>query len=79
MIPTTREAAINALIDDDVRRWGEEERAAATRAHAKRSFGRALNELANRAELAGEPSEQLRSVAKRELTSDDRFDLRQGG
>lgn len=79
MIPATRKEAIEALVEQDVERWGEDERAAARRQHAHRSYGRALNELANRAELAGAPDPELRRAAERALTSDDWRDLRDGG
>lgn len=79
-IPATRDDAIAALIESDVLRWGEAERAASARAHGNRSYGRALNELANRAELAGaDDAAELRAAAQRALTSADRDDLYQGG
>lgn len=79
MIPLTREAAIALLVEQDVARWGEGERAAAERAHGWRSYGRALNELANRAELTGTPDAELRAAAGRALTAADRADLQRGG
>lgn len=78
-IPTTKEAAINALIEQDVAKWGESERAASMRQHAGRSYGRALNELANRAELADAPNPAMRRAAKLALTSGEKADLRNGG
>jgi hypothetical protein len=78
-IPTTRESAIAALVDDDVARWGEAERGASAKIHAFRSYGLALNELANRAELAGTPDPALRKAARAALTEDDRDWLRNGG
>lgn len=78
-IPSTREEAITLLVAQDVARWGESERAAAERMHAGRSYGRALNELANRAELDGEPCEALRTAARAALTARDEHDLAQGG
>lgn len=78
-IPSTREEAINALVESDVAKWGESEREASTRAHANRSYGLALNELANRAELSDTPDPALRAAARKALTSDDRSALRSGG
>lgn len=78
-IPRTQEEAINALVESDVAKWGESERDASRRMHAKRTYGLALNELANRAELAGAPDAELRKAAKAALTSDDRAELRKGG
>ena len=78
-IPATREEAIAALVEQDVARWGESEREASRRMHASRSYGLALNALANRAELAGEPDPELRRAAKAALTSADRDILRRGG
>ena len=79
MIPTTREEAIAQLVEQDVARWGEAERAASQRAHLSRSYGRALNELANRAELADAPDPALRAAARAAMTSADRDGLYQGG
>lgn len=78
-IPSTREEAIAALVESDVAKWGEGEREASKRQHADRSYGRALNELANRAELADAPNRELRAAAKKALTEGDKHDLRQGG
>lgn len=78
-IPATREEAIARLVEQDVARWGERERGAAQRIHGQRTYGLALNALANRAELAGEPDLELRRAAKAALTSADWEILRQGG
>lgn len=78
-IPATREEAIALLVEQDVLRWGEGEREASKEHHASRSYGRALNELANRAELAGLPQPDLRRAAYAELSSSDWLDLEQGG
>lgn len=75
----TRDEAIQALVEGDVARWGEAERAAATRMHEKRTLGLALNELANRAELADAPDTALRTEAEAALTTADWAILRQGG
>lgn len=76
IIPLTRDEAIQALIDCDVARWGEREREASARAHAHRSYGLALNELANRAELADAPDTALRAAAVAALTDADQCWLR---
>lgn len=78
-IPQTREEAIAALIEHDVQRWGESEREASTRLHGRRSLGLALNELANRALLAGDDDHELRAAAKRQMTDADRAHLKTGG
>jgi len=75
----TRLEAQCMLVDQDVARWGGSEREASAQAHASKSLGRALNELANRADLAGEPDPELRKAAKAALTASDKADLRQGG
>lgn len=75
----TREQAIELLVEQDVTKWGESEREASKRAHQGRTLGRALNTLANRAELSGNPDPVLRAAAKRALTADDRDELRKGG
>lgn len=79
-IPATREEAIEALVESDVSKWGEAERAASKRLHSGRTYGLALNELANRAELSGSgPAKELRAAAKKALTSADKAQLRKGG
>jgi len=78
-MPMTREQAINALVNQDVAKWGEGERAASERLHGKRTLGLALNELANRAELADEDASELRAEARKALTDADWKWLRSGG
>lgn len=75
----TRQEAIDQLIEQDVQRWGEGEREASRRRHSSRSLGRALSELANRAELAGNPGSSLRAQANAALTDADWADLAEGG
>jgi hypothetical protein len=84
MIPETRQQAIAMLVEHDVARWGEGEREASQRLHAFRSYGLAINEMANRAKLNGPPAgwpttAELRSAAKTALTPEDRDWLRKGG
>jgi len=78
-VPVTLVDAIAALVQSDVDRWGESEREHSVRIHSTRTYGLALNELANRAELAERPNAELRKAAKRALTSADRAFLRSGG
>jgi len=75
-IPQTIEAAISILVDQDVAKWGEAEREASQRQHSQRSYGLALNELANRAVTADEPNADLSKAAKKALTKTDRAFLR---
>ncbi len=75
----TREEAIDRLVEQDVVRWGEGTREASRRMYGKYTLGRALNELANRAELSGQPDPELRKASKAALTSSDWAELRKGG
>lgn len=78
-VPSTREAAIAALVDLDVAKWGEAERAAAQRAHADLTYGLALNKLAHRPEYGfGDDVPELVAAARAALTSDDRHLLGMG-
>lgn len=67
----TREEAISRLVEWDVARWGETERAAAVCVHSTLTWGRALHELAKRYELAGATRTELRDEARRRLTAED--------
>jgi hypothetical protein len=78
-IPTTREAAIALLVEQDVAKWGESERAASQQLHAHRSLGLALNELWARSVLRDAPDSDLKRAAKAALTAADRAALRKGG
>lgn len=80
-VPASFEAAIDLLVEQDVDKWGECERAASRSLHTchLRTYGRALNALYARAELADEPSSALRKAADAALTSADRVELRKGG
>jgi len=76
----TYEDALAELVAQDVARWGEGERAASREQHSKRSYGRLLNELAARGELADAPGwRELREAAEAMLTDADWRELRQGG
>jgi hypothetical protein len=75
--PQTLEAAISILVDQDVAKWGEAEREASRAHHANRTYGLALNELANRAFMADSPgAADLAKAAKKALTRSDRAVLR---
>lgn len=79
-IPSTREEAINILVDQDVAKWGETEREASRRLHERRTYGLALTELYARAELNDEPdTTKLKAAAKAARTADDDRFLRNGG
>lgn len=68
----TRQQAIDMLVEQDVARWGEAERDASRRLHGTKTHGLALNTLASRAQLAGEPSwRDLRAAADEVLTAAD--------
>ena len=73
----TREDAINALVERDVAKWGEEERDASTHLRAKLSHGLALNALAHYD--VGVVDRELAAQAKRVMTAVDRKALRSGG
>lgn len=81
-IPRNREEAISAMVDLDVARWGEAERAASERLHRENypTFGLALNALAHRPEYDyGDDWLECVAESKHALTSADRARLRQGG
>ena len=65
----TREAAMAALVELQVAKWGEAERASETAALSGKSHGAILNTLAVRAE---EPNRRLMALARVLLTSRDR-------
>lgn len=73
----TRDEAVNALVERDVTRWGEAERAAAVRVRSALSHGLALNALAYYHLDAIDA--QLARVAESVMTADDRRVLRSGG
>lgn len=81
-VPPTREAAIDALVNMDVAKWGENEREASRRLHNGNlpTYGLALNSLAHRAEYDyGDLVPELVAAAKKVLTPDDWSELRKGG
>ena len=73
----TREQAIAALVERDVAKWGEAERAASERLRGRLSHGRALNSLAHYD--VDNIDHELAQAAKSVMTDDDERALRQGG
>lgn len=73
-VPADRAAAINALVELDVAKWGEGEREASRALHARTTYGLALNTLACR---TNDPT--IAKAAKAALTPADRKVLRNGG
>ncbi len=73
-VPSTGDGAIAELVEQDVARWGEKERAASEAQHAGQSYGMALNALYARAELAGRTSEAaaLLAASRKALSAADR-------
>lgn len=78
----TREEAIKILVDGDVAKWGEGERAASEQTHSRRSHGLAVNEVASRRILDGDETKETKALvkyAKSLFTAADKAALRQGG
>ena len=73
----SREEAIAKLVDLDVAKWGEAERAASQRMRSRLSHGRALNTLAHYD--LDHIDAALAEEAKRTMTPADWRELRQGG
>lgn len=79
-VPATREAAIAALVEQDVTKWGESEREASRLLHGGKTYGLALTSLYSRAECADAPeAAELRKAAKAARTPADNAELRKGG
>lgn len=77
----SREDAIAMLVEQDVAKWGEGEREASKRQHAKLTHGLALNSLYSRAYLDGreEEAKKYQKMSKAVRTSADEASLRKGG
>ena len=77
MTNMTREQALEKLVELNVAKWGEGERAAARRLNAHKSLGLLMNSIAyfdiNHIDPAMEKAAELA------LTSADRAELRKGG
>ena len=78
-VPATAEEAIDVLVSQDVEKWGEAEREASRRLHSRLTYGRLLNSLWSRAEMAGVPRHDLRAASDDALTAEDWRVLRSGG
>jgi hypothetical protein len=74
MIPS-REEAIFKLVEADVRRWGEGERAASQRLRGSLSHGRAVNALAH--VDVDHVDDDLAAMALQIMTASDWRELRQ--
>lgn len=72
----TRDEAIVALVERDVARWGESERAASQRRRGALSHGRAINALAHYD--ADQVDRALAEEARRLMTAQDWRILRSG-
>jgi hypothetical protein len=81
MASMTREQAIAALVERDVAKWGDSERAASERRWSDSSHGAALNSLGSALLLDGEKEtgERLMLEAKLLLTAADHRRFAQGG
>ncbi len=77
----TKDEAIATLVEQDVQKWGEAERAASHEMHASKTLGQALCQLYSRAELAGDTAAAaiLSAAANASLTRADRRWLKTGG
>jgi hypothetical protein len=77
----SRAEAIAALVERDVRRWGEGERAASVRRWESSTHGGALNSLGSALVIDGdeETGERLMREAEPLLTDADHDRLRSGG
>lgn len=78
-IPSSLAAAIDALVELDVQKWGEGERQASRDMHRRNliSYGLALNALARRPEYEyGDLVPHLVDAANAALTAADRAHLR---
>lgn len=79
-IPSNREEALDAIAALDAAKWGEQEREASKKLNGRKSYGLLLNSLAMRPEYDfGNAVPHLVAAAKKALTSDDKYELRQGG
>ena len=80
IIPTTREEALEAVVNQDCQRWGEGEREASRRQYSKDTYGSLLNTLYARADLDGAPqAKALKAAARKALTPADWAERREGG
>lgn len=73
----TKDEAIARLVELDVAKWGESEREASRRIHAKLSHGLAVNAVAHYD--VSNIDKALAAEARRLFTADDKRALRKGG
>lgn len=78
---TTRAEAIRLLVNQDVAKWGEEERQASLEMRSGESHGLLLNALGANAEMDGDMTTARRYYAEARvvMTGKDRRVLRNGG
>lgn len=72
----TREEAIQALVEHDVRKWGEAERAASIELRSRLTHGLALNALAHLD--IDHIDRRMAADARKVMTKADKASLRQG-
>lgn len=77
----TATEALDALVNLDVAKWGDNERAASRELHAAKSRGLLINSIVHHQlhDFGGVFSAETRKIAKRQLTSADKAELRKGG
>lgn len=77
----TREKALGILVELDIARWGEAERDAINARHRAMSRGRLINSIVHHPlhDYGDAIDPASKKAAKRQLTEQDRLDLRSGG
>jgi len=77
----TSAQALDALVELEVTKWGEQERAAARRLHGSKSRGLLINSIVHhQCNGYGDAFDAaVKKIAKLQLTSDDKAELRKGG
>lgn len=77
----TTEQALDALVDLDVARWGEQERGASRKLHAGKSRGLLINSIVHHQinDYGDAIDAATKKIAKKQITDDDRDALRKGG
>lgn len=77
----TATEALDAMVELDVSKWGETERDASRRMHASKSRGLLINSIVHHQsnDYGDVFDAATRKIAKQQLTSDDKAELRKGG
>jgi len=77
----TQAQALDALVDLDVTKWGEQERTAARGLHASKSRGLLINSIVHHSsnDFGDAFSTAEKKAAKKQLTAADKSELRKGG